>query len=190
MPVLFVRVPEDRLGAIIGVGGETRRAIADRTGASLEIETAEETVRLAAPDASDPTGLLKARDIVTAIGRGFAPGRAFRLLREDSYLAVIDIKTTTGKRTKEALRRIRARVIGVRGRARERIEELSGCSVSVQGGTVALNGDEKQLLRATRAVQLLLRGSEHTTVFRMLAHERREAALADALGTDAPDEGV
>ena len=190
MPVLFVRVPEERLGAVIGPGGATRRAIAERTGAALEIATEEETVRLAAPDTADPTGLLQARDIVLAIGRGFAPARAFRLLREGTYLAIIDIKQATGKRTKEAMRRIRARVIGAGGRARSRIEELSGCEVSVQGGTVALIGDEKQLARAGRAVQLLLRGSEHSTVFRMLAHERREAALADALGPDAPADGT
>jgi ribosomal RNA assembly protein len=181
MAVLFVRVPDDRVGAVIGAGGETKRSIETRTGSLLEVDDSEGGVRISVPDAGDPMGLLRARDIVLAIGRGFAPARAFRLFQDDTYLGLIDIKHASGKRTKEAIWRIRSRVIGAGGRARSRIEELSGCSVSVSGSTVALIGDERQLDRATRAVQLLLRGSEHSTVFRMLVHERREAALADAL---------
>ncbi len=187
MAVLFVRVPEDRIGALIGPGGVTRRTIEEQTGTTLTIE-GEEGVRIACPDDGDPIGLLKGREIVTAIGRGFAPARALRLLKDDTYLEVINIKQSTGKRTKSALWRIRSRVIGIHGRARQRIEELSGCAMSVQGSTVALIGDAKQLERGGRAVKLLLRGSEHSTIFRLLAHERRDAVLAEAMGTAEPSE--
>jgi ribosomal RNA assembly protein len=111
-----------------------------------------------------------------------------RLLKENTFLGVLDIKFTTGHREKSALRRIRARVIGTHGKARARLEELSGCSVSVYGSTVALIGDEEQLERATRAVEMLLRGSEHSTVFHLLARMRRDAAAAEALGPDTPTE--
>ncbi|MGI0053808.1 MAG: KH domain-containing protein, partial [Thermoplasmata archaeon] len=131
---------------------------------------------------------LRARDVVLAIGRGVSPDRADHLLAEGTYLAVLDMKETTGKRSQEALRRIRARIIGREGRARRRIEELSGCSVSVYGRTVALIGEGPQIERGRRAVILLLRGSEHSTVFRMLAHGRRDDALADALGS-GPEPG-
>lgn len=188
MAVVYVRIPEDRMGALIGPGGGTRRTIESRTGTSITLDEGDEGVQIAAPDTGDPIGLMKARDIVTAIGRGFSPERAYRLLKEDTYLGVIDIKQATGKKTKSSLWRIRSRVIGANGRARERIEELSGCAMSVQGATVALIGDEKQLERATRAVQLLLRGSEHSTIFRMLVHERRDAALAEAMGPAEPSE--
>ncbi|MCI4318323.1 MAG: RNA-processing protein, partial [Thermoplasmata archaeon] len=122
----------------------------------------------------------KARDFVVAVGRGFSPERARRLLRDDTYLGVIDIKQVTGKREKAAMWRIRSRLIGEHGRARERIEELSGSSMSVQGGTVALIGQESQLERATHAVELLLRGSEHSVVFHMLARMRDNEALKSA----------
>ncbi len=127
---------------------------------------------------------MKARDIVLAIGRGFSPARAARLLRDDTYLGVIDIKQITGKRGKASLWRIRSRLIGERGHARTRIEDLSGASVSVFGSTVAVIGQEKQLENATRAVEMLLRGSEHSVVFHLLARMRRnqaaEAAMAPA----------
>ncbi len=186
MPVLYARIPEDRIGVLIGPGGRTKRDIRARTATQIDIDAEEGEVRISGSD-SDPIRALKARDIVLAIGRGFSPERALRLLKDNAYLTVLDIKFATGKREKAALRRIRARAIGTQGRARSRIEELSGCSMSVYGSTIALIGEEEQLDRATRAVQLLLRGSEHASVFHFLARARRSAAVEDLLGRSLPE---
>jgi ribosomal RNA assembly protein len=188
MPVLLARIPDDRVGVLIGPGGRTKREIATRSGVEVDVDTEEGVVRLSGPD-TDPVAVMKARDTVLAIGRGFSPVRAMRLLKDGTFLGILDIKFSTGHREKSALRRIRGRVIGARGRARERLEELSGCFVSVYGSTVALIGDQEQLERATRAVELLLRGSEHSTVFHLLARLRRDAAVAEAMGpaSSAPD---
>jgi ribosomal RNA assembly protein len=185
VPTLYARIPEDRVGVLIGPGGRTRREIAQRTGADIEVDTEEGEVRVTSPD-TDPIPAMKARDIVLAIGRGFSPVRAQRLLRDDTYLGILDIKQASGHKDKAGLRRIRSRVIGREGRARTRIEELSGCSVSVYGSTVALIGKEDQLERGTRAVGLLLRGSEHATVFHLLARLRRDAAAEEAT-SDEPE---
>jgi ribosomal RNA assembly protein len=179
MPTLYARIPEDRVGVLIGTGGVTRRAIARATATDIAVDATEGEVRITSPD-TDPMAALRARDIVLAIGRGFSPERANRLLKDDTYFQVLDIKFTTGHRDKAGLRRIRARIIGRAGRARARIEELSGCSVSIYGSTVALIGKEDQLDRGVRAVQLLLRGSEHSTVFHLLASLRRNAAVNEA----------
>lgn len=180
MAVLHVRIPDDRLAVVIGPGGATRRQVEESTRTELQVDTEDSSVTVTAPDESDPILRLKARDIVLAIGRGFSPARAMRLLKDDTLLAVLDIKETTGKREKAALWRIRSRVIGSSGHARTRIEELTGASVSVYGNTVSLIGNERQLANAGRAVRLLLRGSEHSTVFHMLARRRREDALEEA----------
>jgi len=181
MPTLYARIPDDRVAVVIGTGGRTRAAIAQSTATEVVVAAEEGEVRLTGPD-SDPLAVLKARDIVLAIGRGFSPQRAMRLLRADTYLGILDIKFTTGHKEKAALRRIRSRVIGAGGRARERIEELSGCSVSVYGSTVALIGTEEQLDRGIRAVEMLLKGSEHSAVFHLLARLRRDAEVAEAMG--------
>ncbi|MGA9839752.1 MAG: KH domain-containing protein [Thermoplasmata archaeon] len=186
MPVLYARIPEDRVGVLIGPGGRTKREIRERTQTQVDIDADEGEVRITAPD-SDPIRAMKARDIVLAIGRGFSPERAMRLLKDNTYLGVLDIKFTTGHREKAALRRIRARAIGTHGRARSRIEELSGCSMSVYGSTVALIGEEEQLERATRAVALLLKGSEHSSVFHFLARARRNSEVEELLGRALPD---
>lgn len=185
MPTLFVRIPEERVGALLGVHGVTKRELERRTSTKIDVGGEEDAVRISTPNESDPTGLLNARGVVLAIARGFSPQRAFRLLKDGTYLSVLEMKQVTGKRTKEALRRIRARVIGVQGRARERIEALSGCAVSVYGSTVALIGDDLQLAHAERAVGLLLRGSEHSTVFRMLVRGRREDRLEELQSSPA-----
>jgi ribosomal RNA assembly protein len=194
MAVLFVRIPEERVAVVIGPGGATKRSIEKRTGAVLEIDAAEGSVVVRSDDSGDPMGAMQARDIVLAIGRGFSPERAARLLKEGTYLGVIDIKRVTGRKEKAALWRVRSRLIGTEGRARARIEELSGASVSVFGSTVALIGQEKQLVSATRAVELLLRGSEHSVVFHMLARMRRDQAAEAELApvpeiTDLSGEG-
>lgn len=181
MPVLFARIPEERIGAVIGPGGRTKRAIEERTRTSIAIDTDEGEVQVTSREEGDPDGAMRARDMVLAIGRGFSPARAERLLKDGTYLGIIDIKRVTGRREKAGLWRIRSRLIGERGKARTRIEELSGASVSIFGSTVALIGDERQLESATRAVELLLRGSEHAAVFHLLARLRREALAADAL---------
>ncbi len=181
MATLFVRIPEERIGVLIGPGGSTKHDIESKTGAQLTVDTEGGEVEVSTGDDVDPTGAMKARDMVLAIGRGFSPARAARLLRDDTYLGVIDIKRITGKHEKASLWRIRSRLIGERGRARTRIEDLSGASVSVFGSTVAVIGQENQLENATRAVEMLLRGSEHSVVFHFLARIRRDQAAQAAM---------
>jgi ribosomal RNA assembly protein len=189
MPTLFVRIPEDRIGVVIGPGGATKRHIELRTKSHLMIDPSDGAVSVEAPDEADPLGVMQARDVVLAIGRGFSPERAERLFKPDTYLGVIDIKRVTGRREKAQMWRIRSRLIGSDGKARHRVEELSGCSMSIYGNTVALIGQEAQLERATRAVEMLLRGSEHSVVFHMLARLRDDAELAAALGPSELSDG-
>ena len=191
MPVLYIRIPGDRVGAAIGPGGSVKRTLAATTHTEIEAGPEDGQFRVTGPDDGDPLAVMKARDFLLAVGRGFSPERARRLLRDDTYLAVIDIKVISGKRGKSQLWRIRSRLIGSEGKARERLEELSGCSISVYGSTVAVIGRERELERATQAIELLLHGSEHSTVFHMLARQRqddaRDAASAPAEVEDLPE---
>ncbi|MGI0151500.1 MAG: KH domain-containing protein, partial [Thermoplasmata archaeon] len=54
MPVLYARIPEDRVGAVIGPGGATKRRIERATGATIEIDEDEEGIRVSSPDETDP----------------------------------------------------------------------------------------------------------------------------------------
>ncbi|HPP44570.1 MAG TPA: KH domain-containing protein, partial [Methanomassiliicoccaceae archaeon] len=126
----------------------------------------------------DPLAALKVMDLVKAIGRGFAPHRAMRLLDEDEYLEIVEIGDFVGKKS-EKLTRMRSRLIGTNGKTRRIIEDLTGASMSVYGSTVALIGNSVQLPVAKKAVEMILRGSEHATVYRYLERSRATLRIAE-----------
>ena len=165
-----VRIPKERVGAIIGTNGATKAYLEEKLGLQLEIDT-EGEVRIMEESAKDPLAVLKAMDLVKAIGRGFSPQHAYRLLDDMEYLEIIDMKDYVGSKT-EQLTRQRARVIGSNGKTRRLIEDLTGVSLSIYGSTVGIIGQPEQVDVARRAVDMLLRGSEHATVYRYLERSR------------------
>jgi ribosomal RNA assembly protein len=101
---------------------------------------------------------------VKAIGRGFSPERAFRLLNEDEQMEIIELKGFTDKK----MRVIKSRLIGTKGKTRKEIEKWSGCSVSIYGKTVSLIGNYKQIEVAREAVNMIIRGVKHSKVYGFL----------------------
>lgn len=175
MTSVFVKIPKDRVGVLIGPEGKTRRNIEDRLSVQLQIESdsGDVTVTLA-KDAKDPSLLFKTKDVVTAIGRGFSPEHAFRLIRdEDAILDVIDLRTVFG-RSESDIRRIKGRIIGMNGKTRRTIEELTDTNVAVYGHTVSIIGTFDQIQVARNAVQMLIDGSQHHSVYRYLQKKRRD----------------
>ncbi len=170
--MLYARLPQDRLGVLIGPEGGTKKRLEDRTGATIEVDSSTGEVTIDEAGARDPVLALKARDVVQAIGRGFSEDRALRLLEDDIYLEVLDIKDFA--RSKARVEQIRARVIGTRGKTRRLIEELTSVDVSVLGHTVSLLGPTFEMAIAREAVVMLLRGSEHATVYRFLERKRAD----------------
>src|SRR5207245_7927636 len=128
------------------------------TGTRISVDSTTGEVTIDEADASDPVLALKARDIIQATARGFSEDRAFRLLDEDAYFEVLDIKDFAHSKNRVA--QIRARLIGTRGKPRRLIEELAGAEVSVWGHTVALIGGTIEMAVAREPAVMLLRGSE------------------------------
>ena len=95
-----------------------------------------------------------------------------RLVGEDMYLEVVDIRDFAGKDRKHVAR-VRARLIGTDGKTRNTIEEFSGAELSIYGNTVAIIGDILSMDAAKRAVEMLLEGSEHSAVYKFLENKRR-----------------
>jgi ribosomal RNA assembly protein len=172
----LVRIPKDRVGALIGTDGETKGLIERRAGVKIRIDTEGEVDIDDNPE--DPLAALKVMDLVRAIGRGFSPHRAMRLLDDDEYLEVIDLGDFIGKKS-DQLSRVRARIIGTNGKTRRIIEDLTGAHMSIYGRTVSLIGNSIQLPIAKTAVEMLLRGSEHSTVYRYLERSRATLRIAE-----------
>jgi len=170
--MFYARISAERIGVLIGPEGTTKERLQKATGTRISVDSATGEVTIDETDTPDPVMALKARDIVQAMARGFSEDRAFRLLDEDAYFEVLDIKDFAHSKNRVA--QVRARLIGTRGKTRRLIEELSGVEVSVWGHTVGLIGGTFEMAIAREAVLMLLRGSEHKTVYRFLERKRAD----------------
>ena len=171
----YIKIPRARVGALVGPGGSVKSVIERKLTVSLDVESETGAVQITLPStAEDPTVLFRAKEVVTAIGRGFAPDHAFRLLDDDEIVfEVIDLREIVG-RSPSDLKRLKGRVIGKEGKTRRIIEELSEANISVYGHTISIIGYPDQDSIARAAVSMLIRGSLHGTVYRFLHKKRRE----------------
>jgi ribosomal RNA assembly protein len=187
----MVRVPQDRVGALIGPGGSVKATLERRARVRLDIDSDTGEVQIEETPKTDPLRVLMVEEVVRAIGRGFSPDNAYNLFQDEVYLALLDIRDYAGHRPSRQ-RQIRARVIGEKGRTRRMIEELTGCKVAVQGNTVAVIGDGPSIETAKRGLDMLLAGSEHSSVYGFLERKRKETryAMLDSMASYRPPEGA
>jgi len=186
--IIRVRIPMERIGVLIGASGEAKAAIERRFRTKIEVEGRTGDVEII-PDSEnpDPVAPLRARDTVVAIGRGFSPESAFRLFNEEINLGVIDLRDIFG-RSDSDISRVKGRIIGVKGKARRLIEELSGANICVYGHTVAIIGGQGQFDTAKEAVERLIRGDLHKNVYDFLQKKRRELKLKEIELWQAPEQ--
>ena len=166
-----VKVPQDRIGVLIGEGGETMREIEDRAEVRLDIDS--ESGSVAIDDVGDPVSGMVAPDIVRAIGRGFTPESALSLLDGDlRTFELVDLESHT--RNKNDLKRQKGRLIGENGRTRELMEELTGAEVVIKGTTLGVIGEPEEVEAVRRAVGMILDGAPHGAVYSFLERKHNE----------------
>lgn len=176
--MMFVKIPLERVGVLVGKSGEVKKRIEDETGTNINIDSKSGDVTIDDSHAQDPVLTLKCVDMVKAIGRGFSPNKAFRLLSDEVYLTLLDMRDFVGKNQKH-VRRVRARIIGSKGKTRRLIEELAGVNVSIYGNTIGVIGESMEMGIAVTAIEMLLKGSEHSAVYSFLEKKRRDIELAE-----------
>lgn len=171
----FVKIPLERIGALIGPEGRVKERIEKTLSVNLSISSKTGDVSISLnPTAQDPSVLFRAKEVIMAVGRGFSPEHAFRLLNEeDAVLEVIDLREIVGKSQADQ-KRLKGRVIGKEGKTRRIIEELTDASVSIYGHTISVIGDMDQAEVAREAIWMLIKGSQHRSVYRFLHKKRRE----------------
>jgi ribosomal RNA assembly protein len=163
-----LHVPKQRVAVIIGTNGETKRGLESRTRTKIKISS-EGEITINSADSFDAW---IAKTILKAIGRGFSPEHALLLLNDEYGFDFIEIKDWAN--TEKAMTRLKGRVIGEKGTSRETIEELTEGYISVFGKTICIIAKNLRLPVVRRAIEMLLGGSRHSTVYRMLEKERAE----------------
>lgn len=164
------RITQERIGVLIGKKGQTKRDIEEKTKTKILVDSREGLVSVEGEDAD---GFLQAVEAVKAIARGFSPERAAILLEDpDLYLEIIELSDFDLNDAKMA--RIRGRIIGRDGRSRSQIEDMSSTEISVYGKTVGIIGTIDQVKIAREAVEMLIKGVSHESVYSFLEKKKRE----------------
>lgn len=174
-PNTFVKIPAERVGVLIGPEGKTKKLVEAKLAVELQIDSQSGDVTITMSEkAKDPSTPFRAKEVVTAIGRGFSPEHAFRLINdEEAILDLIDLRVAFGK-SESDIKRVKGRIIGMEGKTRRIIEELTDANVAVYGHTISIIGNIDQAQIAREAIEMLVRGSLHATVYRFLNRKRRE----------------
>ena len=156
----IVLVPDDRVGVITL---DVRKEI--KTKLAVTVDLNKNAVEL------DGEGieLQTAINIIKAVGRGFAPIRAFRLFDENQTVDIIELSSFSEARAAS----IKSRVIGTKGYTRERIEDSSGAAISVYGKTIGIIGTWEQIDIAKTAIEKLINGAMHSSVEKFLLRSRK-----------------
>ena len=163
-----IKIPKDRIAVLIGKKGEIKKQIEENTKTKINVDSEEGDVSVSGEDA---LSLYCTRDIIRAIGRGFNPDLAMLLLKQDYAFEIINLPDFDKP---SQFRRIKGRVIGKEGKSRRVIEEQTECFISVYGKTVSLLGQTEQVSIARRAIEMLIKGSPHSNVYKWLEKMRRE----------------
>jgi len=163
-----LKLPNDRVAVLIGKKGAVKKEIEEQTKTKITVDSKEGDVFIRGEDA---LSLYTCKEVVTAIARGFNPDIAQSLLKPDYSLEML--KMDDFIKSKNSQIRMKGRVIGKEGKARNTIEELTDTSICVYGKTIGIVGRTDNVANARRAIESLLSGSIHSNVFRWLEKQRR-----------------
>lgn len=175
----YLKIPRERVGVVIGKGGAVKDKIEELTRTELEVDSESGSVAIKpTDDMEDPLSVWKARYMVKAIGRGFNPEIALKLISDDMMLDIINLPDYVGK-SKKAILRQKGRIIGKEGRTRDIITEMTDVYLSVYGKTVSIIGDFEHLQVAREAVDMILNGARHKSVYAFLEKKTKEMKIKE-----------
>lgn len=164
-----LKIPKDRIAVIIGPKGKMKRELEEQTKTKIKVDSKEGDVQLVGKDSLN---LFSLREVIKAIGRGFNPEIAMLLFKQDYTLEIVDI--TDYNRQKSHIQRLRGRVIGADGKARVTLERLTETFIVVYGKTISVIGSNERCMLARRAVETLLEGSTHASVYKWLEKQGKQ----------------
>jgi ribosomal RNA assembly protein len=168
-------IPHERIGVVLGRDGSTKAEIERSFKVRLKVSSDSGTIEVTpSDDNDDPSTILRARDVVTALGRGFSPERAMTLIDDDTVLDVIDLRDLFGKNESD-INRMKGRVIGSEGKMRRLLEEMTDARVSVYGSTISMIGEFDAVSAARQAIEMLLKGKQHSSVYKFLRRTKSES---------------
>jgi|ETN01SMinimDraft_1059929.scaffolds.fasta_scaffold13326_2 ribosomal RNA assembly protein len=161
-----VNIPKDRIAALVGTKGRERKTIEKQGYCKLNVSSSGSiTIK-----SKNLDKLLSIKLVVEAIGRGFNPEIAHLLFDEEYTLEILDMSAYTKSRSR--INTLKSRIIGRKGAARRNLEQLTETAITIYGKTVGIIGKAVDVSLAQRAVEMILEGSKHASVFRWIQDQR------------------
>lgn len=125
--------------------------------------------------------LMKAKNIIEAISYGFDYNDAQNLRSDDYTLEIIDLRDYINKDKSNHINRIKARIIGEDGRAKRVLQELTDTNIVVGDKYIAILGLYENVKVAREAIEMLIRGRQHATVYRWIQNWKRESKYRELM---------
>lgn len=162
-----IKIPKERVGVLLGENGKTKKKIEETAKIKLKVDSQGEIII-----DGDEDKVYFGVDVIKAIGRGFTPDEAIKIITKNKLYYTINLKEYSN--TPNGIARIKARIIGEEGKVKKEIESATECLISVYGKTIGIIGDYDTIEYAKEAITKLIKGSQHSTVFNYLADVRKK----------------
>jgi len=103
-----------------------------------------------------------AEKVIDALNFGFPFSTALLIKKEENLFEIINIKDHTKRRD---LKRIRARIIGKKGKTLGTLHQLTKCHFELKDNYVGIIGDPEYMENAQEAIISIIHGSKHANVY-------------------------
>jgi len=154
-----IKIPEERLKIFKSKGYENQ--LENLTNSKIDVN---DDIFI---ESEDPIMAMRIKEAVKAFGRGFDFDIALNLLDEEYYLETRNIQDFSGK-SRERMAVLKGRLIGSNGRTKRLIEKYTNAKIAIYGKTVSIIGRWDEIQKARQAIEGLLYGRKHATVYRSL----------------------
>jgi len=115
-----------------------------------------------------------AEKVLEALNIGFPFSHAIQIKEEDLMLEILPIKNYTKSAN---LSRIRARVIGTKGKTLRTLANLTKCFLEINDNDVGIIGDPEYIRTAQTAIISLIRGTKTANVYAYLEKHRPQPII-------------
>lgn len=115
--------------------------------------------------------------VIDAIEFGFPISVALEIKTEELIFERINIKEYTNRKD---LERIRARIIGAKGKTLKTLSQLSDCYIEIKDNQVGIIGDTEKIQNTQDAILSIIQGSKQGNVYSLL--EKRKVLPLEDLG--------
>lgn len=106
-----------------------------------------------------------AEKVINALNFGFEFGIAILIKEEDNLFEIIAIKDYTKRRD---LSRIRARIIGKKGKTKKTFTQLTKCFFEIRDNEVGIIGEPEYIENAQTAIISIIKGTKQSNVYAYL----------------------